>query len=184
MWGFCPPPCSASTSRRSGRARMTPTPRSGPARRRPTPPRRSGRRSPPRRQGQGDRRPHGLRRPAGALHALVGAAVGRKPRQGRQGLPARRRPRPGRSAQPVAALPRRSERQAVHGRHDRRRRAGAGDEAGSGRARRRAGLFRQDHRRPRRRAGPRHRRHAGPQQPADPAQSTSKRSTNGRWANS
>ena len=38
--------------------------------------------------GQGDHRAHGLCRPARALHALVGAALGREPRQGRQGLAA------------------------------------------------------------------------------------------------
>ena len=64
-------------------------------------------------------------RPAGALHALVRAALGRKPRQERQGHHAARGARPGRSAQPGATVHRRAARQVVHCRHRRRARAWA-----------------------------------------------------------
>ena len=53
--------------------------------------------------------------------ALVSAALGRVPRQGRAGLHSRARPRPGGPAQPAAALPGRPRRQPLH--HPR----GAGD---------------------------------------------------------
>ena len=82
---------------------------------------------------------------------------------------------PGGPAQPAAALPRRPQRQALHRADHRRCRAGARHGCGAGQARRRAGLCRQDHRRPRRRPGPRHGRHAGQEQPPDPAASTSRR---------
>ena len=75
--------------------------------------------------GQGDHRAHGLCRPARALHALVGAALGREPRQGRQGLAAGRGDRAGRPALAAAALSCRAEGQAVHRPH-RRRRPGRG----------------------------------------------------------
>ena len=71
---------------------------------------------------QADRGDDGLCRPARALHALVRAALGRKPRQGRQGHDADRRARAGRSAQPAAAVHRGTARQAVHRHHHRRRR--------------------------------------------------------------
>ena len=53
------------------------------------------------------------------LLALVRAALGREPRQGRQGHDADRRARPGRPALAVAAFHRRPARQAVHRDHDR-----------------------------------------------------------------
>ena len=83
--------------------------------------------------GQGDHRAHGLCRPARALHALVGAALGREPRQGRQGLAAGGGDRAGRPALAAAALPRRAEGQAVHGAHRRGGRAGPGDRRRSSR---------------------------------------------------
>ena len=64
--------------------------------------------------GQEHRGADGLRRPARALLALVHAALGRKPRQGRQGHDADRRARAGRPAFAVAAVHRRAARQAVH----------------------------------------------------------------------
>jgi glucose-6-phosphate isomerase len=76
-------------------------------------------------EGKAIRGADGLRGPLRAADPLVGAALGGKPRQGRQGLPARGGDRPRRPAQPAAALSRRAERQAVHGAHDRCRRARA-----------------------------------------------------------
>ena len=77
-----------------------------------------------REQGQVDQRADGLCRPAGALHALVCAALGREPRQERQGHDAAGGARPGRSAQPGAVVHRRPARQIVHC-GQRRRRAAA-----------------------------------------------------------
>ena len=112
-------------------------------------------------RGQEHRRADGLRRQARTLLALVRAALGREPRQGRQGHDAARRARAGRPAFAAAALHRRSARQAVHRHHGRHQGAGPAHRRGAGEARGRARSRRAHHGRSRRRAGPRHRRDAG-----------------------
>ncbi len=118
---------SASTSWRCARGRRRRSRRCSarkPAREVPS----ARRRGPVDRAGRDERQDHlrgdGLCRPAGEIREVVRAALGRKPRQGRQGHDADRRARPGRSAQPAAAVHRGTARQAVHGHHHRRRRKG------------------------------------------------------------
>ncbi len=76
-------------------------------------------------RGQEHRRADGLCRQARALCALVHAALGREPRQGRQGNDPGRRARAGRPAFAAAAVHRRPARQAVHRNHGRNGRARA-----------------------------------------------------------
>ena len=111
--------------------------------------------------GQDHHRLDALCRQAGLAREMVRAALGRKPRQGRQGHDAARSVGPGRPAQPAAAVHRRSARQAVHDHHRRREGQGAADAGGPRKALRRGYARRQDHRRSGRGPGPRHRRDAG-----------------------
>ena len=135
------------------------------------------------RHGQDHHRADALCRPAGVAREMVRAALGRKPRQGRQGHDAARSAGPGRPAQPVAAVHRRSARQAVHDHHRRREGQGAAHAGGPRKALRRG---RRSAARPsaiwwRRRAAPPPRRWR--RTAARCAPSTSRPSTRRRWAN-
>ena len=124
--------------------------------------RRRARRRAGREQRQKHQRADGLCRPAGALHALVRAALGREPRQERQGHHAGGGARAGRSAQPGAACS--SAARATNCSRSitrRRRRARPAHGRRTRQACRRAGFCRQDHRRSGRGGRPRHRRNAG-----------------------
>ena len=124
--------------------------------------RRRARRGARREQRQEHQRADGLCRPARALHALVRAALGREPRQGRQGHDAGRA-RSGRSTSTARCNCSSAGRATSCSPSSPSSRRGRGPriDARTRQACRRAGFRRQDHRRSRRGRRPRHRRDAG-----------------------